>query len=175
MDSRWMATCPLADVLPLKKIRLAFFPFSYSPLLWQFCHGCRASYVAGFGFGNPHCWLALQDISGHHKHSSFHQDRRRSLSNVWDQCSISRPPDSRPQLLGCLGVDKLLSIDKSVVIIYHALYSWIVLLPVLVYNREKNRSLLLPELVMAEHDTVSDVVESNVQFASKILTPNRMD
>ena len=30
------------------------------------------------------------------------------------------------------------------------------------YNREKNRSLLLPELVMAEYDTVSDVVESKV-------------
>ena len=30
-------------------------------------------------------------------------------------------------------------------------------------------------VVYIQYDTVSDVVESNVQFASKILTPNRMD
>ena len=34
---------------------------------------------------------------------------------------------------------------------------------------------LKSELLGGVYDTVSDVVESNVQFASKILTPNRMD
>ena len=29
--------------------------------------------------------------------------------------------------------------------------------------------------IQCAYDTVSDVVESNGQFASKILTPNRMD
>ena len=43
------------------------------------------------------------------------------------------------------------------------------------FGRSERIKKFKASLQPLQYDTVSDVVESKVQFASKILTPNRMD